>query len=378
VLELVATGVLADKRVTDHAARCAACRATLDELRDLDALVVKLGPALRDDPTQPCFPRPGDSESGFRIGRELGRGGQSCVFAAVRESTGDDVVLKFLKAGHFATDEHRRRRERELRALASIDDAAVVRLVGHGETSGGLLFTALERVHGETITLHRAWRHSRARLADPRLLSAFLRRFDDLPRALGVVHDAGLIHRDLKPQNILVDQQGQIKIIDFGLSKSMTTSGALGHSAQSLTDEGAFLGTLRYAAPEQFDPRIGAVGPPTDVYAIALLMIELLTGQEPFADVRTAPALVNRLARNAGLRSDALSVIPRPLHGLIRKATSRNPARRHQSARRFRADLHRVIRRLEATPVHSRGYVGSVRRVLSGLNRVSVVLRSAF
>lgn len=331
LLELIASGTLREHTIETHIEHCASCRRVTEDLRELDGLVSRLGPALQADPHRSGFPSIGDLVRGYRVGEEIGRGGQSRVHRAVRLEDNSPVVLKFISSGLFATTEQRIRRDREIATLAEINHPNVVRLLDHGISEDGLLFTALEYIGGTTITTHPLWNMERG-------LTELVKRFDALLDAMECVHQSGLIHRDLKPENVLVDEDGVPTIIDFGLTKAVNND--QGGMTMSLTDHGAFLGTLRYAAPEQFDRRLGGVGAHTDVYALGVLLYELLTGNSPFAQATTTPQLVTGMHHGSATDRASLSALPRRVRRALMRATARDPIKRYPSVRAFRNALH--------------------------------------
>ena len=219
--------------------------------------------------------RPGQLVAGrFEIIRLLGTGGMGAVYLAKDQNLGEEVALKVV-AGLGLTDPGAAERlRREAAAARRISHVNVVRLHDIGE-EGGLLFLSMEYVDGESL-------HQRlTRLGRPMTPEEVRPLLAQLCDGLAVAHDAGVIHRDLKPANVLIDRNGNVKLIDFGIARMAHVDG--------MTATGMVLGTAEYMAPEQV--RGGAVDGRADLYAIGVIAYVALTGQAPF--VRETPIAVS-------------------------------------------------------------------------------------
>jgi serine/threonine protein kinase/Flp pilus assembly protein TadD len=290
----------------------------------------------------------------YRVVREIGRGGMGTVFEAVQESLGRRVALKVLP-GTFALDPKRVERfRREARATAKIHHPNIVPVYEVGE-SDGTHYYAMEYVdgHGLDVMLARAREDPGDRpagrrnpgassTADPAYIAAAVEQIAAVAEGLHEAHRQGLIHRDVKPSNILVDRDGRYVLVDFGLVHE--TDG------QTLTRSGEMLGTLNYMSPEQVSR--GKVDARADVYGLGATLYEILTLRTPFergtehetqrAILFEEPAPPRRL--NARLNRDLETIL---LHGL-----EKNPEKRYGSAKELAADLRRFLRYepIEAKP----------------------------
>jgi serine/threonine-protein kinase len=258
------------------------------DLREQQRLVsfLRTGPRepVVSGPTAVGPPRPGERFAGrYQVRGVLGRGGMGIVYRAHDTVVGEDVALKLLHAevAHAAPEVLDRFRQ-ELRLARRITHRNVLRTHDLGE-HGGLLFITMEYVEG--TTLERLVR-DRGRLPVPVVLA--LGR--QLCRALEVAHEAGVIHRDIKPQNLLVDPAGVLKVMDFGIAR--LSEG--GDTGAGLTQTGMAMGTPAYMAPEQLFGR--PVDQRADIYAAGAVLYECLTGAPVFAGSSFGALLAERVA----------------------------------------------------------------------------------
>jgi serine/threonine protein kinase len=212
-------------------------------------------------------PHAGDRLGPYEILRELGRGGMGTVYLA-RRADGrfkKDVAVKTLRAD-MATPELTRRFERECEILATLDHPNITRLLDAGTTADGLPYFVMEFVSGRPITEYCDEAHLTT--------SERIRLCRQLFEAVNYAHSRGIVHRDLKPSNILVDVEGQVKVLDFGIAR--LTSGDAGQ----ITESNLMLMTPQYASPEQV--RGERATRASDVYALGVILYELLTGHTPY------------------------------------------------------------------------------------------------
>ena len=252
----------------------------------------------------------------FRILEELDAGGQGMVYRARDERLGWDVALKVLAPGLLGDETSRRRLEVEARALASVDHPSVVVFHGLG-CENGLDFLIMELVAGESLDR----RIARGPLEESELLDLGLQ----LASGIAAAHAKGVLHRDLKPKNLMITPEGRLKILDFGLAKL-----AQGTHRQALTVEDTVPGTLHYLAPELFN---GAIADQrSDVYALGLVLYEAATGGRRIP--RAPDAATGKSSSNAALEP------PRPpgrrlkpaLEALILQCIDTRPEARPVSA----------------------------------------------
>jgi serine/threonine-protein kinase len=230
-------------------------------------------------------PAPDPSRVGrFRVLARLGQGGMGVVYRAEDETLGRQVALKILPTAFAADAERKRRMLREARAAAAVTHANIATVYEVGEADGRV-FLAMELVEGTTL---------RALLGEGEMaLDAALRIAMEIARGLAKAHRADVVHRDLKPDNVIVSADGPTKILDFGLAK-MRAADAPDASdvarAETVTAEGRWLGTPAYTSPEQAKGR--DVGPATDVFAFGVTLYEMVTGRRPFLGGSLAELIV--------------------------------------------------------------------------------------
>ena len=210
----------------------------------------------------------GKTVSHYNIIEKLGEGGMGEVYLAEDKRLHRKVALKFLPM-HFTSDPAARERfEREARAAAALNHPNIVTVFDIGETDGQV-FMALELVDGETL----ADRISGVYSGMPMAVEEIEKIIRQLVEGLGAAHKAGIVHRDIKPSNIMIDRDGRVKILDFGLAKLKGTS--------NLTKEASTLGTVQYMSPEQ--ARGEEVDRRSDIWSLGAVLYEMLTGRQPFS-----------------------------------------------------------------------------------------------
>ncbi len=286
----------------------------------------------------------------FRIVREVGRGGMGVVYEAVQESLGRRVALKVRPPVATLSPEHRERFRREAHAAARLHHTHIVPVFGVGERDG-VLFYAMQFIEG--VGLDALVRDGEG---GPTEWAA--RVAADVADALDHAHRQGVLHRDVKPSNILIDRDGSAWLTDFGLAHVADADG--------LTHTGDVIGTPRYLPPEGFGGRCDARG---DVYGLGLTLYELLA-RRPAFDAPDRAALVERITHDgpAPLRRLAPG-LPRDLETVVHKAVDREPGRRYQTAAEFADDLRRF---LADRPVRARP-AGPLRRLWRWAKRRPVV-----
>lgn len=311
----------------------------------------------------------------YRILELLGEGGMGVVYRA--EGTGEirrEVALKVIRAG-LGTPEARARFQTERQALARMSHPAIARIYEAGTTGGGVPFFAMELVEGEAIT---AWCDGH-RLD----LEARIALLTQVCRGVHHAHQKGVIHRDLKPSNILVsgaEDRPHPRVIDFGIAKTLEASA---DPDDTLTNVGSVMGTLEYMSPEQAAGDAARVDTRSDVYALGVILYQLITGELPFepASLRSAgPLEAQRILREtdptppsqryrttpervaiARSRNASPLELDRwlrgPMEWIILRALERDPERRYASANDLAVDLDRLLRHLpvDAAP-RSRRY----------------------
>jgi tetratricopeptide (TPR) repeat protein len=288
-------------------------------------------------------PEPDDRIGGrigrYRIVRELGRGGMGTVYEALQDDPRREVALKIVRGGALADAQHVRRFRREAESLARLDHPGIARILEAGvDPKSGEHWFAMELVRGRPLTewvrIHAPSRAQRLEL------------FVAICRAVEHAHRQGIVHRDLKPSNLLVthgDVAG-VKVLDFGLAHCAALEGGPeGARVTRITEPGRIFGTLPYMSPEQASGDLARVGPPSDVYALGVVLYELLTGRLPLdVDGVHLPEAVRRITES---EPDRPSRFDRSLRGdidtILGKALEKDPDRRYASASALADDLER-------------------------------------
>jgi serine/threonine protein kinase len=254
--------------------------------------------------------RPGDRLGPYRLVAPLGEGGMGIVFRANR-ATGGVAALKVLRRELSGDETYRRRFEREGRIAAQLDHPHLVEVVDAGEAEG-LHYLASRFVEGETLA-------DRLERDGPLPLSELTRLAAELGTALDTLHDAGLVHRDVKPSNVMLGPDGAA-LTDFGLARGIADS--------VLTAPGRVVGTLDYLAPEVI--RGQPAGPPADIYALGCLLYECVCGSPPFGSRPFAEAAVAQLSEEPADPCISRDDLPPMLwdalqHGLAKDSADRPP-----------------------------------------------------
>jgi predicted Ser/Thr protein kinase len=252
---------------------------------------------------------------GYRILRPLGAGGMGQVFLAEDETLERRVAIKMIAAPLAAEDVARKRFLREARAMAGVEHPHVVRIYGFGE-AGGQPYIVMEYVEGETL----AARLSRAtRLA----VEDALRIAREVAQALAAAWSRGIVHRDVKPANILLDREDHVKVADFGLARPPRTGDA------DATGAGMMLGTPHYISPEQ------ARGEQTDfrsdVYSLGVVLYEMLGGQKPFMGGSPMEVIAKQLSEPLPPIRERCPDVPAGVATLLEAMTAKSAAARPAS-----------------------------------------------
>ena len=282
----------------------------------------------------PEAPRPA-TVPGYDIVGELGRGGMGVVYRARQVGLDRAVALKMILAGAHAGPEQRARFRTEAAAIARLRHPHIVQVYHVGECDGNLFF-AMELVEGGSLAAaaDEPW--------DPWDAADLVEK---LARAVHAVHDEGVVHRDLKPQNVLLDADGEPKVVDFGLAK------LAGGDRTEATVTGAVLGTPGYMAPEQAEGRTRGVGPHTDVYALGAILYHLLTGRPPFQGETPLSTIRQIVSDDPVPPRERRPDVPADLDAVCLKCLAKDPEERYPSARALANDLRRA---LDGEPVTAR------------------------
>ena len=274
---------------------------------------------------------------GYTLSHAVGAGGQGAVYHGTQVSTGAAVAVKVLRLGSWAPAADRRRLDREVAALAAVTHPHVVPIVDRGLTADEAPFIAMPFVAGRP--LDEAAADLRARPDQP---MPALGLMEKVLSALAAVHRAGLVHRDVKPSNVLVDDAGEPWLLDFGLAREVAASD------QSVTAPGRFLGTIAWASPEQAEGRVDRLDVRSDVYGVGLLLYHALTGEPPYPTTGTIPEVLSAVVGTPPV-PPSRRLPPRPavrpahLDAVVLRALAKRPEDRYQTADEFLADVRRLL-----------------------------------
>ncbi|HWM29084.1 MAG TPA: protein kinase [Woeseiaceae bacterium] len=267
---------------------------------------------------------------GYDIHRMIGRGGMGVVYKATQISTKRQIALKVLLEGPLATEQSRKRFEREIEVAAQLRHSNIIPIYDSGKCDGRM-FYAMAYVRGLSLSDHLAAKRSST--------EEKLYLFVKICQAVRHAHQRGVMHRDLKPSNVLVDTEGEPHILDFGLAKlsalsDMTTS----VSAQ-------IVGTPAYMSPEQAAGDPAGIDTRTDIYSLGVVLYEMLTGRMPYD---TTLGMAKLLDRIANVEPDPPNQVDRKISGelsaIVMKALEKNKERRYQSLDTFQSDVEKFLK----------------------------------
>lgn len=266
----------------------------------------------------------------YRLRQEIGRGESSIVYEAEHIDLGRRVALKVLAREHAGSKEHVARFRREGRALSHLVHPSLVRLDDFGVAEGGRFYCVMELCEGEALDVYL----EREGPLDFRDALSFA---DQALSALEVVHEAGIVHRDVKPANLFLGDNGRLRLLDFGMAKTDLPEDADSNDGLSL------FGTPEYMAPEQAAQ--GRVDGRADIYAVGCMLYEMLTGRLPFAQ-SSAVAIIDAKTKGSPESPRARAAargIPKSVDALVMRAMARHPSVRFQTAGEMRAAIRSAL-----------------------------------
>lgn len=261
----------------------------------------------------------------YEIEDEIGRGGMGIVYRARHRVLQHAVALKVLHRAAGTPPDLVHRFVREARVIAHLDHPGIVRLREWGE-DGELLWFAMDHVQGMDLD-----RYVEAIPCSPEDLALIL---ESVARAVHAAHERGVVHRDLKPTNVRIDERGEVRVLDFGVAR------VLGEEGLNLTQTGQRVGTPRYMSPEQCLGAKSRVDRRSDVFSMGVILYELLAGRPPF-EAESAFDLYRRIVEvDAAPLAQLRPELPEALVGIVAKAMAKRPEDRHASA----LDLAQALR----------------------------------
>ena len=279
----------------------------------------------------------------YQIGETLGFGGMSEVHRGRDLRLGRDVAIKVLRADLARDPSFQARFRREAQNAASLNHPAIVAVYDTGETvgeNGPVPYIVMEYVNGQTL---RDILRKEGALPARRAMEIMA----DVCAALDFSHRHGIVHRDVKPANIMLTKAGAVKVMDFGIARAINDGGA------TQTATAAVIGTAQYLSPEQ--ARGETVDARSDVYATGCVLYELLTGTPPFVGDSPVAIAYQHVREDPKPPSEANPQVPAELDAIVLKALNKNPLNRYQTAADMRSDMVRALsgQAVHATPVMS-------------------------
>ncbi|MEV6303691.1 Stk1 family PASTA domain-containing Ser/Thr kinase [Actinoplanes sp. NPDC051861] len=280
----------------------------------------------------------------YQVGELLGYGGMAEVHRGRDLRLGRDVAIKMLRSDLARDATFQERFRREAQNSAALNHPAIVAVYDTGEelsaTGEKLPFIVMEFVNGRTLKEVLA---QEQRIQPRRALEMIA----DICAALEFSHRHGIIHRDIKPGNVMITQNGQVKVMDFGIAR------ALASGATTMTQTSAVIGTAQYLSPEQ--ARGESVDARSDVYAAGCVLFELVVGHPPFVGDSPVSVAYQHVREDPRPPSTINREVPPDVDAIVLKALAKNPLNRYQSAQEMRADALRAVsgRPVMATPVMS-------------------------
>jgi tRNA A-37 threonylcarbamoyl transferase component Bud32 len=301
----------------------------LKDLKEPERIFQLLAPGLPSEFPPLKTLETASNEDRYRLIRQIGSGGMAEVYLAYDEFLQREVAFKVLDRKYAEDKEAIERFRREARSAASLHHPNIVATHDRGETEGGTYYIVMEYLEGGTLEdlIDREGQLPPREAAEIAL---------EVADALSVAHESGVIHRDIKPQNILLSGSGEAKVADFGIARAL--------SATTMTRAGSILGTVHYISPEQ------ALGEQatyqSDLYSLGVVLYEMLTGELPYDAETPVGVVMKHVSGVARSPSDVNPDVPEELDAVAGRLLSREPGERYQDAAALAEDLEQIIEAL--------------------------------
>jgi beta-lactam-binding protein with PASTA domain/predicted Ser/Thr protein kinase len=261
----------------------------------------------------------------YKILRRLGAGGMANVYLAEDQELGRRIAIKILNDRHANDDQFVERFRREAKNAAALSHPNIVSIYDRGEAEGSY-YIAMEYLDGRSLKELIVSR-------GPAPVGVAVEYARQILSALRFAHRHGIVHRDIKPHNVLVDGEGRVKVTDFGIARA---------GASQMTEAGSIVGTAQYLSPEQ--ARGSGVDQRSDLYSLGVVLYELLTGTVPFTGDTPVEIAMKHLSQVPEPPSTRRPDLPREIDLVVMRALAKDPNERYQSAEEMEADLARVAR----------------------------------
>jgi eukaryotic-like serine/threonine-protein kinase len=268
----------------------------------------------------------------YQVERKLGAGGMANVYLAEDQELGRRVAIKILNDRHAGDEQFVERFRREAKNAAALSHPNIVSIYDRGEAEG-TYYIAMEYLDGRSLKELIVQR-------GPAPITVSVEYARQILSALRFAHRHRIVHRDIKPHNVLVDAEGRVKVTDFGIARA---------GASQMTEAGSIVGTAQYLSPEQ--ARGTDVDQRSDVYSLGIVLYELLTGTLPFNGDTPVEIAMKHLSTVAEPPSARRPEIPRDLDLIVMRALAKDPDDRYQDAEEMDADLERFLRGAAVSPV---------------------------
>ena len=282
----------------------------------------------------------GRTLSHYRILQKLGSGGMGDVYLAKDSQLDREVALKVLPPDLAESEERRSRFQREAKAVAALNHPHIV-TVHSVEEVEGVHFITMELVRGKTLSE-----------IIPRKGLSLVKFFEiaiPLADAVAAAHEKGILHRDLKPDNLMLSDEGRLKILDFGLAKLKPEAGVSGISelpTKSRTEEGRIVGTVAYMSPDQAEGK--TLDSRSDIFSLGIVLYEMATGERPFQGETTASVLSSILKDTPKSVNEINPALPSLLGRILRRCLVKDPEHRYQTAKDLRNELQELKREVDS------------------------------
>lgn len=278
---------------------------------------------------------PGATFSHYRIIEQLGQGGQATAYKATDTRLDRLVVIKILLPELSSSENARRRFEREARLASALDHPNICAIYDIGENDG-MFYIVMPYAEGRTLKQVISGR--------PLEILSALSIAVQVADAIASAHSRGIVHRDIKPNNIVVSDQGQVKVLDFGLAKMLSTEDAVSDFDKSMTEIGVPYGTLGYGSPEQAAGE--RVDHRTDIFSLGVVLYEMITGRQPFTGRNRIEILNAVINDEPEPVNDENPNAPPQLQMILSRALAKKPRERFGTMAEMRDELKNLIRRL--------------------------------
>lgn len=293
----------------------------------------------------------------YELLEEIARGGMGIVYKARQVSLKRPVALKMILAGEFATEAELKRFRTEAEAAANLQHPNIVAIHEIGEHNGQHYFS-MDYVEGRNLAELTNGQPMQAQRA-----AGYVKT---IAEAIHFAHQRGTLHRDLKPQNVLIDTSDRVRITDFGLAKQTQRE-------SSLTQTGVVMGSPSYMPPEQATGRHDQVGPHSDVYSLGAVLYELLTGRPPFLAESAMATMMKVVEQEPASPRKLNPHVPPDLETICLKCLEKRPERRYSSARALAEELDRFLRH---EPIQARP-ASALRKAVSWSRRHRALMTAA-